>query len=255
MLKPFSENISTGTISTGIISIESVDSVDSYAGSISIQHLQRGKDLDEKVKIFFNRAGIVSGPRKEWIEDKLDNLWSDYEQSKLQNHDSPGYNKALLNFLDFQDKEYLLSKTLDTDQPIPKNLLQHLKKQKADLAAKRVKPRRGSGIALSAKEQEKIYATPGLVPTWWWPDPKKGTYTYHAMKAIKKLGVSARDVEKTLRKAADRKSLSVDEIRMLQEGWGLVESGKILKGEYPITERMFRLYQADMNYHRDVGWY
>ena len=110
-----------------------------------------------------------------------------------------------------------------------------------------------SSVALSRREQDKIYALPGVIPTWWWPEPKKGTYTYHAIRAINRLGVSARDVKSAVEKGASGKLLSPRELEILIVGWGILGGAKIMKGNTPIKEPMYRMYGEF--YHRDVGWY
>ena len=209
-LRPFSETISTGTISTKTIT------PDSYAGpNITINHLQHGKNLDEKIQIYFKQIGITEGDREKWLEHKIKNFWKDEEQLQHQGPKSPAYNKALLNFLKFHDSDYRLSKILEGKEPIPKELQKHLKAQIDELIKKPVKARAKEQIALSRKEQEKIYASPGIVPTWWWPWPKKGTYAYHAKKAIKTLNVSARDVRLTVEKAVKGERLDPNEIQII----------------------------------------
>ena len=107
--------------------------------------------------------------------------------------------------------------------------------------------------ALSRIEQEKIYALPGVIPTWWDPFTKKGSYIYHAARAIKRTGASARDVKIAVEKGASGKTLSPKEMEILVEGWGILGGAKILKGEIPVKEQLQSLYGEF--YHRDVGWY
>ena len=399
MIKPFSEDISTGA--------PYPTENDTYADvSISMKHLQPGSDLDEKVKIYFNRAGITHGPRKEWLEYKIKSEWKDEKYLQDQSPKSKDYNEKLLDFLITQDYEYQFSQAMKGKEPLPKEVQKLLKAQIDELIKKPVK-KRGGGIpsvksildielvedeegklrprpgkreiissfpsnllraltsyekklrdgeralhsavkekvageivqkkmeyhkkiadvmnamddivdyakknnlpyppgltalkkykkqlldnhvpgtsrsevtenliqeavkqfrdyliegqsiepgqiALSRREQEKIYASPGVVPTWWWHDPEKGTYTYHAIKAIKKAKVSARAVELAIKKATSGKKLSPYDAQIISAGWGILskEGQKILAGKFPVSEKVFRKYGEF--YHRDVGWY
>jgi len=259
MLRSFSETISTGADFTGVdstpdsIGINLTEPTPIFYSDVTVNQLQQGKDLDEKVKIYFDQAGIIEDNRKKWIEYKLDSLWKDEKYLQLQGPKSSAYNKELLNFLEFHDNDYRLSRILEGKEPIPKELQKHLKAQIDELVKKPVKARGKEQIALSAKEQEKIYASPGVVPTWWWHDPKKDTYTYHASKAIKTLNVSARDVRLTVEKAAKGEILNPHETQIIVRGWGILGGIKLLDGKYPVSEKTFRLYGE--YYHRDVGWY
>ena len=400
MIKPFSEEITTGSIYP----------TETYAEvSISMKHLLRGNNLDEKIKIFFNRAGIVKGPRKEWLEYKIKTEWKDEKYLQHQSPKSKEYNDKLLDFLVSQDYEYQFSQAMKGNEPLPKEVQEYLKTQINELVKKPVKKRGGTitpvkilldtkmvkdkegkmrphpieegppreiittfpsnlvraletheknlqsgqedlhsavkekviskivqkkvdyhkkiselmeamddiveyankndipyppGLTelkkykkqlteshvpgtskaevteqliqeavrqfrdfliethvrigemnLSRREQEKIYASPGVVPTWWWSKPEKGTYTYNAIKAIKKLKVSARDVKLAIEKAAAGKKLSPQDAQIIGIGWGVLskEGRKILSGQFPIKKGMFRQYGEF--YHRDVGWY
>ena len=250
-IKPFSETISTGT--DPVVLMDPIP--DFYAGSdITISDLQRGKDLNEKVKIYLSQASTAKNSRQDWLEFKLQSLWKKKEKH-LPSSESIEYNKALLNFLTFHDNDYCLGKILEGKEPIPKELQKYLKAQIDELVKKPVKARGKEEIALSRREQEKIYAIPGVVPTWWWYKPEKGTYTYHAMKAIKGLKVSARDVKLAVQKAADGNRLNPFEIQIIARGWGILskEGRKIIGGKFPVDEKMFRQYGE--YYHRDVGWY
>jgi len=260
MIKPFSEDITTGapypTSVSVDMSIADTSITDTYTDiSITTKHLQRGNDLDEKVKIYFNRVGLVRGPRKEWIEWKLKTEWKDEKHLQHQSPKSKGYNNELLDFLTSQDYEYQFSQAIKGKEPLPKEIQKYLKTQIDELLKKPIKARGKEQIALSRREQEKIYASPGVVPTWWWHDPKEGTYTYHAIKAIKKTKASARDVQLTVEKAASGKPLDPYQANIISAGWGLLskEGRELLSGKLPTSEKMFRKYGEF--YHRDVGWY
>ena len=95
------------------------------------------------------------------------------------------------------------------------------------------------GPKQTSEEEDEIYATPGIIPPWW---GKGDGYYKGAIKAIKKLGVSALEVHLATERDYTDKPLTDSEKRILRVGWPEVKHSENI---VPFGE----------NYHRDVGWY
>ena len=295
-VKPFSESISSGQdISGQDISESSINtSPDSYQqirseslpSDVTIDALKNGKDFQEKLDIYLNRAGIVPKSPRWWAIIKDIRIWKDKNYLQHEGFDSNLYNKELLSFLQNKDLNYLTNVAIEGKEDLPPHIRKYLSEKvgvnvpyfgikKGPILKKRMlKPIDKESLPeykrkwhliremnISPQEQDQIYSTPGIVPPWWWTWEPEGieppqepinakSYTYHAAKAIEKLNISARDVQLAVERVSkidDISKVSNNDRAILVAGWGSEKAEDIMKSKLFVPDLVYRKYGEHKN--------
>ena len=239
-IKPFSENISTGSNFLDISVYE--DRYKSTPDDVTVEALKKGRDLQAKLRIYENQAGIIKkSPRWWWMVKNVDS-WDNEKELQFHGYQSDEYNLRLLRFFQNKDREYLSLEAVEGKEKLSKSLAKYLKKESKELLGKQIKK-------LTGEEKAKLYATKGIVPPWWWVFPELepakmqhneiDKYMIDAAKAIRRARVSAYDIQLIIEKAGRREALSPIEQGIIIAGWGGSKAQKIFKGKYPITKKTF----------------
>jgi hypothetical protein len=201
MLKPFSEDITTGS--------EIIDSLQTFRSIGDV--IEDKKFLNWLRKKYEVSEQELRTKLKGLSREQVDKLKKEFNSFRLDLTSADLKNiRADIKRWKKSGKKILAVKSVGEDKGDQPS---HIK----ELLAKR-------GSALTSEEKDEIAATPGIVPPWW---EENNGYFKGARKAIEGLkNVSALEVHLAVEKDYTDKPLTEKEKNILRVGWGKKEYGE-----------------------------
>jgi len=176
-------------------------------------------DMDEEIaanKASDDLLDLSPEEKEEWIQHVYGQPpgWTPYAEVKL-NLGSKEWQDMRKEIARWKKSGGTLHAKM-TGKPDPKE-----KKEVEELIAER-------GPNLTEEDKDLIAWTPGIIPPWFNKNPSKDSYDYHAIQAIKDLGVSAMEVHYAVERAyTGDPPLTAKDKDILRVGWGQVFAEKM----------------------------
>jgi len=215
---------------------------------VTMEMIRHGSSLKAKMELYFRFAGITNSKHRKFIENAIGDNWVDWEFLDPGGFQGEYYNTNLLEVLQGYDREATYTGERGVGTHMPSTRLAQIEKELEELVKKKVP-------GLSLQDQQRMWKTGGLVPSWWDPAPTTKSLTYYMKRIIQGTGNSAADVEGALKRASAGKMTAADK-RLIRLGFPAFESKKIIEGRRKFNPKMMKSIRGFGEfYHKDVGWY